>query len=77
LNREKPAKENALKTFLMGLSSLGLGVLFAPESGKSTRSKVRERFTGLAEDLAPQIKKATDRVKETAAAYSEGADRNN
>jgi DNA uptake protein ComE-like DNA-binding protein len=56
-----------MKAFLMGLGiGVGLGVLFAPNSGEVTRGKVRKHFTGLAD-------KAEDVVQETVAAYAGGS----
>jgi len=47
-----------MKAFLTGLGiGVGLGVVFAPTSGEATRRKVRERFTGLADDLGRRVDK--------------------
>ena len=63
-----------MKAFLTGLGiGVGLGVVFAPTSGEATRRKVRERFTGLADDLGRHVDKAKDVVQETVAAYTEGS----
>jgi len=50
---------------------VGLGVLFAPERGEATRRKLRERFSGLIDNLGRQMDKAKDVVDETVARYSE------
>jgi gas vesicle protein len=63
-----------MKAFLAGLGiGVGLGMVFAPNSGEVTRRKVRERFIGLADDLGRQVDKAKDVVQETVAAYTEGS----
>jgi gas vesicle protein len=53
--------------------AVGLGVLFAPNSGEATRRQVRDRLTALLDDLRPQLDKAKNVVQETMAAASEGS----
>jgi competence protein ComEA len=68
-----------MKAFLTGLGiGVGLGVLFAPDSGEATRKKVGHRISDWSESLsrpAENLKKATrgvgDRVSETAPKASE------
>jgi DNA uptake protein ComE-like DNA-binding protein len=63
-----------MKAFLTGLGiGVGLGVLFAPDSGEATRKKVGQRITDRSESLSRQaenLKTATrgvaDRGSETA-----------
>ena len=63
-----------MKSFLTGLGiGVGLGIVFAPTSGETTRRKVRERFTGLADGLQQKVDKAKDVVQETVAAYTDGS----
>ena len=62
-----------MKAFLTGLGiGVGLGFVFAPNSGEATRRKVRERVTGLADNLGRQVDKGKELVQETVAAYTEG-----
>jgi gas vesicle protein len=64
-----------MKAFLTGLGiGMGLGVLFAPDSGEATRKKVGDRLRDWSESLSRQadgLKTATrggdDRVSETTA----------
>ena len=64
-----------MKAFLTGLGiGVGLGVLFAPDSGEATRKKVGHRISDWSESFSRQaenLKTATrgvgDRVSETAA----------
>ena len=68
-----------MKAFLTGLGiGVGLGVLFAPDSGEATRKKVGHRISDWSESPsrpAENLKKATrgvgDRVSETAPNASE------
>ena len=68
-----------MKAFLTGLGiGVGLGGLFAPDSGEATRKKVGHRISDWSESLsrpAENLKKATrgvgDRVSETAPNASE------
>jgi gas vesicle protein len=61
-----------MKTFLTGLGiGVGPGVLLAPTSGEATRRKLRERFSGLADDFGRQVDKGKEVVQETMAPYSE------
>jgi gas vesicle protein len=61
-----------MKSFLTGLGiGVGLGIVFAPNIGEVTRRKVRERFTGSADDPERQVDKAKGVVRETVAAYTE------
>ena len=68
-----------MKAFLTGLGiGVGLGVVFAPDSGEATRKKVGHRISDWSESLsrpAENLKKATrcvgDRVSETAPNASE------
>jgi len=47
----KVEEETLMKTFLAGLGiGVGLGVLFAPETGEATRRKLRERFAELVDN---------------------------
>jgi gas vesicle protein len=63
-----------MKALLTGLGiGVGLGVLFAPDSGEATRSKLRERFVGLLEDFGRQVDQAKDVVSETMAENSDGS----
>jgi DNA uptake protein ComE-like DNA-binding protein len=69
------SRRSEMKAFLTGLGiGVGLGVLFAPDSGAATRKKVGERFRHWSESLSRQaenLKTATrgvaDHGSETAA----------
>ena len=72
-----------MKAFLTGLGiGVGLGVLFARDSGEATRKKLGERISDWSESIARQaenLKTATrgvgDRVSETAAnAFEKASD---
>ena len=53
-----------MKTFLTGLGiGIGLGVLFAPDKGEATRSKLRDRIGDWSETFTKQV----DNVKEKVA----------
>ena len=53
-----------MKTFLTGLGiGIGLGVLFAPDRGEATRSKLRDRIGDWSETFTKQV----DNVKEKVA----------
>jgi DNA uptake protein ComE-like DNA-binding protein len=64
-----------MKAFLTGLGiGVGLGVLFAPDSGEATRRKVDERLrdwseslSGQAEDMKTAAGRASARVSDAAA----------
>jgi DNA uptake protein ComE-like DNA-binding protein len=63
-----------MKSFLTGLGiGVGLGIVFAPNSGEVTRRQIRERFTGLADQLGGQVDKAKGVVQKTVAAYTESS----
>jgi DNA uptake protein ComE-like DNA-binding protein len=63
-----------MKSFLTGLGiGVGLGIVFAPNSGEVTRRQIRERFTGLADELGGQVDKAKGVVQKTVAAYTESS----
>ena len=65
-----------MKAFLTGLGiGVGLGIVFAPNRGEATRRKVRERVTGLADNLGRQVDKGKELVQETVAAYTEVSSR--
>jgi hypothetical protein len=52
-----------VKAFLSGLGiGIGLGLLFAPDRGEVTRSKVRERITDLYDGLSQQVDRAKEAV---------------
>jgi competence protein ComEA len=69
------SRRSEMKAFLTGLGiGVGLGVLFAPDSGAATRKKVGERFRHWSESLSRQAENLKtlapgmgDRVYETAA----------
>src|SRR5438270_13950565 len=66
-----------MKAFLTGLGiGVGLGVLFAPERGEATRSKVRERVSEWSENLGQQFERVKDEIAGRAAAFSEDAPKN-
>ena len=55
-----------MKAFLTGLGiGVGLGVLFAPDRGEATRTKLRERFDRLFRNFGRQVKDAKAAVDET------------
>jgi gas vesicle protein len=68
-----------MKAFLTGLGiGVGLGVLFAPDTGEVTRRKLRERFSTWyeswpqqAENVKTAVQPASERVSEAAANVSD------
>jgi competence protein ComEA len=73
------ATEADMKAFLTGLGvGVGLGFLFAPDTGKATRKKLRERFRAWteswpqqAENVKTAVQPASERVSEAAANVSD------
>jgi len=53
-----------MKSFLVGLGlGIGLGVLFAPVSGKQTRSNIKERAVDLADTARETLEQGRERVR--------------
>jgi gas vesicle protein len=71
--------EAVMKAFLTGLGiGVGLGILFAPDTGEATRKKLRERSSAWSESLPQQaenvktaVQRASERVSEAAANVSD------
>jgi hypothetical protein len=54
-----------MKSFIAGLAlGVGLGVAFAPEPGRSTRSKLRQKANDVAQDFLPQQPQGSENLDE-------------
>jgi gas vesicle protein len=54
-----------MKSFMAGLAlGVGLGMAFAPDSGKSTRSKLRQKADDVSRELLPQQPEGSEEDKE-------------
>ena len=63
-----------MKAFLTGLGiGVGLGVLFAPDKGEATRTKVRERLNSVFREFGGQVGEANVAVDETESILSEAS----
>ena len=67
-----------MKAFLTGLGiGVGIAVLFAPENGKASRDKVRERIGEWSDIFFEQIDRTKDAIAKRADGFSTGGSRAN
>lgn len=63
-----------MKSFLAGLGiGIGVGMLFAPESGEVNRKKLNQRLTRWSEDLAQVVDESKTRVQDQVASLNDRA----
>ncbi len=63
---------NSLLALLAGVAiGAGLGILFAPESGRKTRQKIKEGVDEYSEELQQQLQELKTRVSSVVGAKSE------
>ena len=59
---ERPSANTAMYTLVSGLAGLGLGLLFAPRSGKETRDKMKERAHEMKDSATESLHDVKDKV---------------
>lgn len=62
---ERSSPNVALYALLAGMAGIGVGLLFAPKSGKETRDNVKERAHGMKDSASNSLHEAREKLQTT------------